>query len=87
LIWSPVRTGKIVWPIPNKGLKKRFHRMAVLTLIIWGSADHLITPACAHEFAQRIDGARVELIERAGQLPHIERPNQVSRVVRDFFDG
>ena len=61
--------------------------MAVLTLIIWGNADQVIAPADAHEFAQRIDGARVELIERAGHLPHIERPNQVSRIVRDFFDG
>jgi pimeloyl-ACP methyl ester carboxylesterase len=70
LIWSPVRTGKIVWPIPDKGLNKR-----------------IIAPAYAHEFAQRIDGARDELVERAGHLPHIERPNQVSRIVRDFFDG
>ena len=36
MISSPVRTGKIVWPIPDKGLKKRIHRMAALTLIIWG---------------------------------------------------
>jgi hypothetical protein len=40
----------------------------------------------AHEFAQRIDGAHVELIERAGQLPDIERPDQVARIVRDFLD-
>ena len=47
----------------------------------------MIAPAYTHEIAQRIDGAGVELIERAGHLPHIERPNQVSRIVRDFFDG
>jgi len=47
----------------------------------------VIAPDYAHEFAQRIDGARVELIGRAGHLPHIERPNQVSRVVRDFIGG
>jgi pimeloyl-ACP methyl ester carboxylesterase len=55
LIWSQVRAGKIVWPIPNKGLKKRIHRIAVLTLIIWGNADQVIAPAYAHEFAQRSD--------------------------------
>ena len=59
----------------------------MLTLIIWGNADQVIAPAYAYEFAQRIDGARVELIARAGHLPHIEWPNQVSRVVGDFFDG
>jgi pimeloyl-ACP methyl ester carboxylesterase len=47
----------------------------------------VIAPAYANEFAQRIAGAHVELIERAGHLPHIERPNQVARIVRDFFDG
>ena len=58
-----------------------------MTLIIWRNADQVIAPAFAHEFVQRIDGARVELIDRAGHLPRIERPNQVSRVVRDFIDG
>jgi len=60
---------------------------AGMTLIIWWNADQVIAPAYAHEFAQRIDGARVELIECAGHLPHIERPDQVARVVRDFLDG
>jgi pimeloyl-ACP methyl ester carboxylesterase len=87
LNWSQVRTGKFVWPIPDTGLKKRIHRIAVPTLIIWRNADQVIGPAYAHEFAQPIDGARVELIERAGHLLHIERPNQVSRVARDFVDG
>ena len=28
-IWSQACTGKFVWPIPDKGLKKRIHRVAV----------------------------------------------------------
>ena len=86
MIWSPVRTGKIVWPIPNKGLKKHPPDGGA-DLDHLGNADQVIAPDYAHEFAQRIDGARVELIGRAGHLPHIERPNQVSRVVRDFIGG
>jgi len=35
-IWSQACTGKFVWPIPDKGLKKRIHRIAAATLIIWG---------------------------------------------------
>jgi hypothetical protein len=86
LIWSQVRTGKIVWPIPDKGLKKHPPGSGA-DLDHLGNADQVIAPAYTHEIAQRIDGARVELIERAGHLPHLERPNQVSRVVRDFIDG
>ena len=87
LIWSQACTGKFVWPIPDKGLKKRIHRIAVPTLIIWGNVDQLIAPAYAHEFAQRISGARIELIDHAGHLPHLEQPAEVARLVRDFLDG
>jgi pimeloyl-ACP methyl ester carboxylesterase len=86
-IWSQACTGKFVWPIPDKGLKKRIHRIAAPTLIIWGAADQLIASAYANEFAQRIAGARVELIHHAGHLPHLEQPPLVARLVRDFLEG
>ena len=85
-IWSQACTGKFVWPIPDKGLQKRIHRIAAPTLIIWGRGDRLIAAAYAHEFAQRIAGARVELIDDAGHLPHLERTREVARLVRDFLD-
>ena len=85
-IWSQACTGKFVWPIPDKGLKKRIHRIAAPTLIIWGNADRVIAPAYAQEFAQRIAGARVELIDHAGHLPHLEQPSEVARLVRDFLE-
>ena len=34
MIWSMACTGKFVWPIPDKGLKKRIHRIAAPTLIV-----------------------------------------------------
>jgi pimeloyl-ACP methyl ester carboxylesterase len=86
-IWSLACTGKFVWPIPDKGLKKRIHRIAAPTLIIWGAADQVIAPAYAHEFAGRIAGARVELIDHAGHLPHLEQPHVVARLVRGFLEG
>jgi pimeloyl-ACP methyl ester carboxylesterase len=86
-IWSLACTGKFVWPIPDKGLKKRIHRIAAPTLIIWGVADQVIAPAYAHEFAGRIAGARVELIDHAGHLPHLEQPHVVARLVRGFLEG
>ena len=85
-IWSQACTGKFVWPIPDKGLKKRIHRIAVPTLIVWGNKDQVIASAYAQEFAQRIAGAHVELIDHAGHLPHLEQPDQVARLVRDFLD-
>ncbi len=86
LIWSQACTGKFVGPIPDKGLKKRIHRIATPTLIVWGKADGVIAPAYAEEFARRIADARVEIIEGAGHLPHLEQAERVARAVRDFLN-
>ena len=86
-IWSQACTGKFVWPIPDKGLRKHVHRIAAPTLIIWGQEDGVIAPAYAREFAERIAGSRVELIDRAGHLPHLEQPVRVAGLVRSFLSG
>ena len=47
----------------------------------------MIASAYANEFAQRIAGAHVELIDHAGHLPHLEQTDEVARLVRDFLDS
>jgi pimeloyl-ACP methyl ester carboxylesterase len=84
-IWSQACTGKFVWPIPDKGLKKHTHRIAMPTLIIWGKNDGVIAPVYAEEFARRIVKSRVALIDGAGHLPHLEQPQDVADTVRAFI--
>ena len=86
-IWALACTGKFVWPIADRGLSRRIHRIAAPTLIIWGNADRIISPAYAQEFAQRIVGARVELIDQAGHLPHLEQPESVVKALSGFLGG
>lgn len=83
--WSQACTGKFVWPIPDKGLKKHLHRIQAPTLLIWGEQDGVIASAYADEFARRIGGSRVELLDRAGHLPHLEQSEAVARLVREFL--
>jgi pimeloyl-ACP methyl ester carboxylesterase len=85
LTWSQACTGKFVWPIPDRGLKKRIHRIAAPSLIIWGAADGIIAPAYAQEFANCIRHARTELIDQAGHLPHLERTDELARLVNGFL--
>jgi pimeloyl-ACP methyl ester carboxylesterase len=59
--------------------------VAAPTLIVWGKADGIIEPAYAEEFARSIAGARVELIDKAGHLPHLENSEAVGKAVRDFL--
>jgi pimeloyl-ACP methyl ester carboxylesterase len=86
-IWAQACTGKLVWPVPDRGLKNRAHRIVAPTLIVWGKQDRIIVPAYAQEFATRIAGARIELIDNAGHLPHLEQPDAVAKAVRGFLGG
>jgi pimeloyl-ACP methyl ester carboxylesterase len=87
MVWSQACTGKFVWPIADRGFSRRAHRIAAPTLIVWGKADGIIDAAYAQEFATRIAGAKVELIDRAGHLPHLEQTAAVATSVRGFLGG
>jgi len=84
-VWAQACTGKFVWPIPDKGLKKHIHRISAPTLILWGQNDAIISSAYAKDFGDRITNSRVELIDAAGHLPHLERPDRVAQLVREFL--
>lgn len=85
VVWSQACTGKFVWPIADRGLKHRIHRIAAPTLIVWGQQDRVIAPAYAEEFAKRIAGAKIERIEQAGHLPHLEQGKAVTKAVQGFL--
>jgi pimeloyl-ACP methyl ester carboxylesterase len=86
-MWSLACTGKFVWPIPDKGLKKRLHRITAPTLVVWGRQDGLVPPVYAQEFAERIPGARVELVDRAAHMPQLEQTERVAGLVHSFLAG
>jgi pimeloyl-ACP methyl ester carboxylesterase len=87
LMWAMGATGKFIWPIPDKGLGKRIHRVTAPTLLVWGKEDRLVPLAYADEFSRRLPGARLEVVPRAGHLPHLEQPEAVARLVGDFLSS
>jgi pimeloyl-ACP methyl ester carboxylesterase len=84
LMWAMGATGKFIWPIPDKGLKKRIHRVSAPTLLVWGKEDRLVPPVYADEFSRRIPGARVQTVDGAGHAPHLEQPERVARMIHEF---
>jgi pimeloyl-ACP methyl ester carboxylesterase len=80
-------TGKFIWPIPDKGLKKRIHRIAAPALLVWGEADRLVPRAYAKEFASRLAQTRLEVVADAGHAPHLEQPDATARPVQSFLKG
>jgi pimeloyl-ACP methyl ester carboxylesterase len=87
LAWAMGATGKFIWPIPDKGLKKRIHRVQAPTLLVWGQEDRLVPLLYAGEFARRLGRTRQEIVKNAGHAPHLEQPDATAEVVQSFLRG
>ena len=87
VVWSQACTGKFVWPIADRGFARRAHRIAAPSLIVWGQQDAIIAAPYAQEFARRIAGAKLQLIDRAGHCAHLEQADVVEKAVRGFLAG
>jgi pimeloyl-ACP methyl ester carboxylesterase len=84
-VWAIGCTGKFVWPIPDKGLDRRLHRVTADTLIVWGENDKLVSADYAAEFQTRIGRSRVQIIRVAGHLPQWEQLPAVRDLVLGFL--
>ena len=82
---SMATAAKYLWPIPNKGLKRRIHRMSQPTLILWGEHDGLVPPAYGEDFRALIPGSRLELVPDAAHLVTAEQPERVAELVNGFL--
>jgi len=69
--------GKILFPIPERGLAQRLYRIMARTVLVWGDCDRLIVPAYAHEFRRKIARAELVSIPEAGHMAIWERPEAV----------
>lgn len=85
LVWSLGCTGKFCWPIPDRGLHKRLHRMSAPALIVWGEEDALVPSVYAEEFRRRIVPSRVVLVPDCGHIPQVEQLEPTYAAVSQFL--
>ncbi len=69
--------GKIMFPIPDRGLASRLYRIKAKTILIWGESDKLIPPVYAQAFQRGIAAAEIVLIPEAGHVVAFEKPKDV----------
>jgi 3-oxoadipate enol-lactonase len=67
--------------------RDRAEHIRVPTLVLCGTEDKVTPPALSRELAHVIPGARCELIERAGHLTNLERPEEFNTLVGAFIRG
>ena len=58
----------------NPQLAYWLRRIAAPTLVLWGEADRIVTPAYGQAYAQQIPGAAFRTIAEAGHHPELEQP-------------
>jgi len=75
---------KFVWPIPDRGLKKRLHRITAPTLVLWGEADRANPLVYAEEWQRRVKGAALSLLPGGHMVLH-EVPDAAAAVVAEFL--
>ena len=61
----------------DPGLAARLAQLTMPTLVVWGEADRMFTPAYGREYAAAIPGATFRLVPDAGHLPQLEAPEAV----------
>jgi pimeloyl-ACP methyl ester carboxylesterase len=78
---------KIGWNpyLHDPKLEPRLCRVTAPTLVVWGKQDGLVPLAYAEKWKRLIKDARVEVIDRCGHLPSLERPDALAEIAGRFL--
>src|SRR6266481_5812844 len=55
------------------------------TLIVWGRDDKLIPLSFAERFHKEIANSQLRIIDNCGHMPHVECPDEFTRIVLEFL--
>ena len=73
--------GKILFPIPERGLKDRIHRVKAKTVIVWGESDRMIPPVYAGAFKDGIANSVLVTVPEAGHMVGLEQTDAVAGAI------
>ncbi len=76
--------GKILFPIPNRGLAHRLYRVTCPTTLVWGEHDRMYPPVYAERFRELLTStaARLVTVAEAGHMVPYEQPDAVVAAIR-----
>jgi pimeloyl-ACP methyl ester carboxylesterase len=76
---------KFMWPIPDRGLARRLHRIGARTLVVFGTEDALVPASYADDFVVGIADAEAVLVHGAGHMVPVERTQAVLEAIDAFL--
>ena len=89
-IYSPEPLNRAFGPagfLRSFDLRPELARITAPTLILWGKYDQALGPPerTGERLHRDISGSRLVVIDNAGHLPQLERPEEFNRIVRQFL--
>lgn len=78
---------RFLWPIPDRGLVGRLHRLPARTLLIWGGEDRVVPRPYATMLQEGVPGSRLEVVDHAAHLVHYQDPGRVTDLIKDHVRG
>lgn len=78
---------KFMWPIADRGLRRRLRYIEAPTLVVHGDSDGLLPVAYGEELVRLVPDARLALIAGAGHYPMVERQDEFVSTVDEFLSS
>ena len=67
--------------------RERLATIEMPTLIVWGLSDRVVPVAAAISYHRRIPHSRLEIFERTGHVPQLERPLRFNALLEEFLSS
>ena len=68
-------------------LRNELEKIGAPTLVLWGEKDRLLPVMHGYTCTALVPNGRLEIVSGAGHVPMLERPDEVSRLLREFLAG
>ncbi len=77
--------GDALQSLISHDIRERLATIEMPTLIVWGLSDRVIPVAAAISYHRRIPHSRLEIFERTGHVPQLERPARFNALLDEFL--
>lgn len=85
--WATGVTAKFCWPIPDRGLRARLHRVSAPALVVWGREDGLNPVGYSDEWGRELGDVQVAVIDNCGHIAQVEKLDETIALVDAFLAG
>jgi pimeloyl-ACP methyl ester carboxylesterase len=66
--------------------RHRLPEIEIPTMVVWGLKDQIVPVEAAIGYHRLIAGSRLEIFERTGHLPQLERPSRFNALLDEFLE-